>query len=316
MSELAIVVQATLPVFVLVGLGALLRRLRWLTTAADTSLLVLTVNLLTPCLILDKVLGSAALARASTVLLAPAVGFVVVGLSVAVSFAAAHLFGIRTEPIRRTFAFSTGLQNYGYFPLPLALTLYGDDTAAVLFVHNLGVETALWTIGIVVLAGIPWRAALRRVLSPPAIAIVAAVVLNVTVGRDGIPTFVMESVTLIGSAAIPLGLLLTGATMADHARNVGGAGSVRTVLLSCALRLGILPLFYCLALWGLNADIELERVFVLQAAMPAAVIPIILAKHYRGDSITALRIVFATTFVSLLTLPMWIHFASRWLGPD
>lgn len=317
MSELLIIVQATLPIVVIAGLGVLLRRIGWLTTSADASLLALTVNLLTPCLILDKVLGSAALERASTVLLAPVVGFTVVAASIGVAFLAAHACGIREEPTRRTFALSTGLQNYGYFPLPLALSLFGNDTAAVLFVHNLGVEIAIWTLGVAVLSGVAVRHVWSRLLSAPAIAIVLAVLLNALVGRARVPAFLMESVSLIGSAAIPLGLLLTGATMADHARSIAGPGSLRSVVLSISLRLGVLPLFYCAALWvveGVEGAAPLQRVFVLQAAMPAAVMPILLAKHYRGDSVTALRVVFATTAGALLTLPLWIHFVSRWLG--
>jgi len=314
MSELGIVVAAMLPILIVAGLGVALRRVGWLTSAADASLLALTVNVLTPCLILDKVLGSAALERASTVLLAPALGFSIVALSIALAFAAAHASGLRSEPARRTFALSTGLQNYGYFPLPLALSLFGDDTAAVLFVHNLGVEIAIWTVGVAVLAGVPLRAAARRLASPPAIAIVVAITLNAVVGRERIPSYVVESFALVGSAAVPLGLLLTGATMADHARSVGGRGTLRTVLLAIGLRLGVLPLLYCAAIWAFDASRELEQVFVLQAAMPAAVFPILLAKHYGGDSVTALRVVFATTLGALFTIPLWIHFASRWLG--
>ena len=281
MSELAIVVEAMLPILIVAGLGVGLRRVGWLTSAADASLLTLTVNVLTPCLILDKVLGSAALTRASTLLLAPAIGFGVVAISIAVAFVAAHAGGIRAEPARRTFALATGLQNYGYFPLPLALSLFGNDTAAVLFVHNLGVEVAIWTLGIAVLTGAPFRNTLRRLASPPAVAILVAVTLNACVDREQVPPYLVQSVSLVGSAAIPLGLL---------------------------------PLLYCAALWGLDASVELQQVFVLQAAMPAAVIPIILAKHHGGDSITALRVVFATTLGALVTIPLWIHFGSRWVG--
>lgn len=314
MSELTAVIGALLPVLAVTALGALLRRIGWLTAAADASLLTLMVNLLTPCLIVDKVLGSAALADPAMVFLAPAVGFSAVVVGIAASFAAAHVFGVRTEPARRTFALAAGVQNYGYIPLPLALSLYGNETAAVLFTHNLGTEVAIWSIGVAVLAGVPPRDLFRRLLSPPAIAILGAVLVNLLVGRARVPGFLLETASLLGQAAIPLGLLLTGATMADHARNVWGPGSVRTAALACALRLGVLPLFYIAALWGLDTGVELDHVFVLQSAMPAAVFPILIAKHYKGDSVTALRVVFGTTLVSLVTIPLWIHFASGWVA--
>ncbi len=314
MAALALIVQALLPVLIVAALGALLRRLKWLTASADASLLALTVNLLTPCLILDKVLGSRALEHPSTVLLAPLIGFVAVAVCVTVSFLAAGAARLGTAPVRRTFAFSAGLQNYGYLPLPLALSLYGSDTAAVLFVHNLGVEVAIWTVGVAVLAGVRLREVASRLISPPAVAILLAVTLNACFERSQLPQVLLQAVSLVGSAAIPLGLLLTGATMADHARNLRGPGSVRTVVLGVVLRLLVLPLFYCVALWADVGGVELSRVLVLQAAMPAAVTPIILAKHYGGDSVTALRVVFATTAGGLVTIPMWIHFASRWIG--
>lgn len=314
MSELSVVVAALLPVLAVTALGALLRRIGWLTAAADASLLTLMVNLLTPCLIVDKVLGSAALAEPATALLAPLVGALAVVVGLAVSFAAAHAFGMRAEPARRTFALSAGVQNYGYLPLPLALLLYGNETVAVLFAHNLGSEVAIWSLGVAVLAGVPPRDMFRRMLSPPAVAIVSAVLVNFFVGRARVPGFLLESASLLGAAAIPLGLLLTGATMADHARNVWGPGSFRTAALACVLRLGILPVFYLGALGLTDAGVELDRVFVLQSAMPAAVFPILIAKHYKGDSVTALRVVFGTTLVSLVTIPLWIHFASGWVG--
>ncbi|HET9955963.1 MAG TPA: AEC family transporter [Polyangiaceae bacterium] len=324
MSELGIIVSAMVPVLVVTGLGALLRRVGWLREAADGSLLTLAVNVLTPCLIFDKVLASRSLADPRNVLWGPLSGFVISVLSIGASLLAAQL--LRRRPValdsseaaqveaqqrsRRSFALATGLQNYGYFPLPLALSLYGDETAAVLFAHNLGVEVALWTVGIAVLARASWRGAAKRLLSAPVLSILCATALNLVLPRDAVPAAVRGSIGMIGAAAVPVGLLLIGATMADHGRQVFGRGSARVVLLACALRLGALPTLYWAARLVLTPTAELSHVFALQAAMPAAVMPIVLSKHYGGDSLTALRVVFGTTLGSLVTLPLWIHFMS------
>jgi hypothetical protein len=55
-------------------------------------------------------------------------------------------------------------------------------------------------------------------------------------------------------------------------------------------------------------------VIVLEAAMPAAVFPIVMARHYGGDAATALRVVFSTSLVSLLTIPLWIRFGLKFVG--
>ena len=53
---------------------------------------------------------------------------------------------------------------------------------------------------------------------------------------------------------------------------------------------------------------------MLEAAMPAAVFPIVMAKHYGGDPATAVRVVVATSLVGLLTIPLWIRFGMHFVG--
>ena len=59
---------------------------------------------------------------------------------------------------------------------------------------------------------------------------------------------------------------------------------------------------------------EIKRVLVVQAAMPAGVFPIVLARMYGGDPATAVRIVAGTTLLSLVTIPLWIRWGMAWLG--
>jgi hypothetical protein len=56
----------------------------------------------------------------------------------------------------------------------------------------------------------------------------------------------------------------------------------------------------------LPASDELKRVVAVEAAMPSAVFSILMARHYAGDAGTALRVVLATSLVSLVTIPLWI----------
>jgi len=76
------------------------------------------------------------------------------------------------------------------------------------------------------------------------------------------------------------------------------------VFVSCALRLGILPVLFLLLAKYLPCSLELKRVITIQAAMAAAVFPIVMAKHYGGDPATALRVVLGTSLVGLVTIPL------------
>jgi malate permease and related proteins len=64
----------------------------------------------------------------------------------------------------------------------------------------------------------------------------------------------------------------------------------------------------------LPLPLELQKVMLLQAAMPSAVFSIVMARHYKGDPQTAVRVVAATSILALLTIPLWIRAGSKWLG--
>ena len=78
---------------------------------------------------------------------------------------------LQRDAAGRTFAFSTGLYNYGYVPLPLAMSLFDRETVGVLIVHNLGTETAFWLLGTVVFAHAANEPLWKKILNPPLAAI-------------------------------------------------------------------------------------------------------------------------------------------------
>ena len=57
--------------------------------------------------------------------------------------------------------------------------------------------------------------------------------------------------------------------------------------------------------------IELTTVLCIQAAMPTAVFPVVLAKHYGGDARMATQIIFATSLLAFATTPLWLDLAFR-----
>ncbi len=307
------VVQAVVPVFLVVAGGWTMRRVEWLTGEADASLLRITINVLMPCLVFDAILGNRALEQPGNLLVAPLVGFGAVSVGLLLAWAAARWVPAVTPTTRRTFVFSVGVFNYGYVPLPLAMALFDRDTVAVLFVHNVGVELALWGFGLFLLARVGLAGSWRRLLSPPLLSIVATLVLDVAGGETWVPGVLRTTAHMLGQCAIPIGLLMIGAVVADHAGEFGATRGTRVMLLACLLRLGLLPLIFLLAARWLPVPVELRQVILLQAAMPAAVFPIVMARHYRADPLTALRVVVATSAVGCITMPLWLRFGLKFL---
>lgn len=315
MNDFTTVLTAVLPVFCMAGAGFGMRRVGWLTEQADQSLLRMTINVLVPCLILDSVLGNSSLTQLGNVLMAPSVGFATLVIGLIVGYAARRLAGLKDAVQERSFAFAVGVYNYGYISIPLAALLFKEgDTMGVLFVHNVGVETAIWTAGLFVLSGTSLKKSAKNLVSPPLISIVVALVINFLGGREWLPEFVIKTAHLLGQCAIPLGLVLVGATIADQLPDFHAQKGWRVMGAACLLRLGIVPVLFVLLAKYLPCSVELKRVLVLQAAMPSAVFPIILARHYGGDAGTALRVVIGTTVLSFLTIPLWLRAGMEFAG--
>ena len=302
------------PVFGVLLVGWTLRRIGWLTVEADASLLRLAVNVLYPCLAFHSIIGNAALARLDNLLLPPLVGFCTVVLGYAVGGIFGRFLRFKEKKQERTFAFAGGLYNYGYMAIPLVQTFFSRETLGVLFTFNLGVEVAFWTGANVIIARISPRRDWHKILSPPVVAILGSILLNLAGIDRWTPGFVHKTSEMLGICAVPLALIVTGAIIADlmrikdkgHRLSVAGAGVL--------LRLGLMPLVFLALARLLPCSPELKQVLAVQAAMPAAMLPVAISRHYGGDPGIAMQMILWTTCVGLLTIPFWLHFGLRFIG--
>jgi hypothetical protein len=302
------------PVFLLVALGGLLRRVGWLTREADLPLLRLSTNVLTPALIADAVLGNPLLARADELWLPPVVGFGLIVLSMAV--VGLLLLPCRLPPATASAGvLSAGVQNFGYMVVPLAEVIYERDTLGILFLHNLGVDMAMWSVGLWLLNRQSRDAVWKRLINGPTLAIIGAGTLNLLGAKAWMPLFVQKFLHMLGQPAIPLALLLAGVTLYDQLK-VRHDERPRYLALALAVgaRMALLPLlFIATARWLPMAE-PLRSVLVLQGAMPSAMMPIVMCRLYNADSRFSIQIILLTTFVSLLTIPLWIRFGLSSIG--
>lgn len=302
---------------------------RWsgcLTAEADDSILKLIIRVLIPCLIFSVISDNSALRNPENLVIPPLAGFASIVMGFGICMLVARLSprwnGLHTDAQRRSFSFCTGIYNYGYLAIPLITFLFDEETLGVLFVHNMGVEIGFWTLGVMVISGHFGRDWWRRAINPPSVAIFVSLAVNfLGVARPrleslgmpewlGIPEFLMMAVESLGQMAIPLSMILIGATIADQLivaeKNSPAKDRAKTITLACLLRLGILPACYLLLVMVIPATDELKKVVAVEISMPSAVFGVVMARHYGGDSGTALRIILATSFISILTLPLWI----------
>ncbi len=303
-----------LPVFALIGIGVFVRRLGWMEGEAETSLIRLVVNLCYPCLIFESVAGNTALRSPGNLILPPLVGFVVTWFGIRAALLVARAVGLQVGTGLRTFALAAGITNYGYLPLPIVQGMWGSQTTGVLLVHNVGVEAALWTVGLLVLNGLSLREGWRKLVSPVVVTLILAVLANLAGITPLLPKVATDTIHALGVCAIPLGLVMTGVNLANYLHDPAELFDARTSIAANVLRLGALPVLMLLLARYLPCPIELKHVIVVQAAMPSAMLPIIVARLYGGHPRTAVQIVLSTTALGLFVIPLWLRVGLAWIG--
>jgi predicted permease len=306
------ILSVAVPVYLTMAAGALARKTGLLRVEADVSLMKLSVMMLTPALIIERVVGNPAVMSLPPVLVAAGLGYGLVALGIALTYFLAPLIGLKKGEGRRTFSVACGLQNYGFVAIPIVTALFPDKgTLGVLFTFTLGVELACWTAGVGLLTGLnkaPWRLALNA----PVITILISLVLNFTGLHAHVPQIAHKTFTMLGACAVPLAVLLIGASIAD----LWGQDAMqwKVAVVSPILRLGIIPIAFLAVACYLPISLELKRVIVVQGAMPSAVFNIMIARLYGGHASTAVQVVMATTLVSCVTTPLVIAWGLKLVG--
>ena len=313
-AQFFFLLQIVAPVFIVMALGYAMRKIDILSSEADRSLTRLVVTLLAPCLAFDTIIGNEGLANPKNWILPPILGFASIALGILVSRFGVKCFRIPEGNAARTFIFTACLHNYSYIPLPLCHALFDRETLGVFFAFFLGVELAFWSIAVAQLTGHSEKGRFRRAINAPIVAIPTALALNALGAKTWIPPSVTRTFHLLAVCAIPLGLLLSGALIADYVNWESVRHGRRTIAASVASH----PRsprtnhdIHALCSTGCRPEVRV----VIQAAISAAIFPIVVAKAHHGDMPTALRVVLGTSAIGLITIPLWIGFGLYWILP-
>ena len=290
--------------------GAAMRRANIIRREHDDGVTRVVFTVMLPCFILDKILGSPVLQSYSMVMWAIGLGFSFILLGALIGLIVGRIIGLERGTGMRTFALTAGCQNFGFTAAPVAEILWGPGILGLLFVHNIGVELAMWSVGVMMMSG-DRRISWRRLLNGPIIAVIIGLSLVALDLDSSVTGPFRKAMSLMGAGAFPLAIFITGCLMSDLVCTE--KLSWKVILGSAVVRLVLTPVgILCVAKF-LPLPTELRQVLVVQAAMPAGMTAILLAKMYGGRPAVAVQIVIGTTVISFLTLPWIITWGIQWM---
>ena len=313
MLSFGTILSATAPVFLVIFIGFALHRKGWLGEELEVGLMKLALNLFVPCLILSVIPGNPALEEFSSALWAAGFGIGAVLAGFLVAAVIGWMVRLRKGDGLRTYTIATGIQNYGYLPIPIIAELFSEDSGpmGLIFVHGVGVEFAMWSVGLAILTG---KSGWRSIVNGPFLAVVGALFLNYSGAYRLCPSFLTKAIEMLGQCAIPISIFMIGATIGRFFDRSVFASQLGQVAMSSVLtRIVVMGVLILAAAKYLPISRDLKQLMVIQAAMPAAVFPIMLSRIYGGQPSVAIQVVLVTSLVSVVTSPLVIAFGLKWL---
>ena len=147
-----------------------------------------------------------------------------------------------------------------------------------------------------------WRTMLRNLATHPVVLPLIAGLLFNAAGLV-LPQLIDQLLELLGSAVVPVCLLLIGLSLQSY----GLRGPVPTALRLSAVKLLLMPaLVLLLAHWGFGLSGAPLSVVVLMAALPVGSNALIFAQRYRADEAEATAAIVVSTVAFAFTAPLWL----------
>jgi len=150
-----------------------------------------------------------------------------------------------------------------------------------------------------------WGVLLARGLASNPLILACLAGLAINASGLALPGFALDTAQLLGQTALPLGLLAVGAGLVLRL----SSGQLGAIALSSSAKLLVLPLLAWLTCRWLETPPGPARIAIMFAALPTASSAYILARQMGGDHQTMAAIITVQTLVAMLTLPWMLGLA-------
>lgn len=303
-----IVLSIVLPVFLVIALGSLLTRTRFLSAALITELIRLTYYVGLPAYLFTSIAEVSFGRGRAAVIFAVMAGATLLALGI--GYAVAKIQRVPAGSIG-SFLHATIRGNLAYIGLPvisLALAAHGGPGAGQLgkdaIIAMAPLVAVTNTLGVLLLligharpGAAMWRSITWQLVTNPLLLATGAGVACAGWGRQ-LPAWLMQSVEVVGQMALPLALLCIGGTLVVMPLR-GKHGPAFT---ASVLKVALVPLLgWPLGRW-LGLSIDELRITLLFLACPTAAASFTLAGKLGGDEALAAGCVVVSTALSILSI--------------
>ena len=206
-----------------------------------------------------------------------------------------------TDKEKSIFKFMIIFGNVGYIGYPVASIVFGKPGVFYAAILNIWVQALMWTLGIALVSGTKNKFNLKKIFINPGI-ISIAIGFSLFLFSIKLPSFLQESLELLGNSTTPLAMIIIGATIGE-AKLSDTFKDARLIIYS-VVKLAIVPFIMYLLLLPFDLSSLVKGVPIVLSAMPAAANVTVFAMKHDSDYILGSRGVVVSTILSLISIPV------------
>jgi len=295
-----IVVNQVFILFLLIGVGYLLRKLSLIDENGIRQMTNMLLMIITPCIIIRSfqtpfdasLLGGMGIAMGFAILSH------VIGALIARPF-----FRRQPDPRRKVLEFSVVFTNCGFMCIPLLAAVLGEKGVFYGSIYITVFNVAQWTYGVLLMTGSRKNVSLfKSLVNPGTVTVLIAIPIFIFSIR--LPEAISVVVGYLADTNTPLAMIVIGAQMAVVSlKNIAGD---RPLLLATGLRLLVVPAIVMVILSLLPLDRVLVLSCLIPAAAPTAAAAGLFSTRFRQDTALAAQMIGLTTLLSIVTIPLMI----------
>lgn len=307
--SITVVIQQMVIIFILIGIGMILFRRRLLSEEGSKQISGLIINVTNPALLICSALDDGPKASLRDLGIALAAYAAVFVILIAVGFLLPCLLRVPKD-LHYAYQMLTVFGNVGFIGIPLASAVLGSESLIFVSIFNLLFNLLIYTLGISLLqraAGqadkdvtIPSSGRLQKLVNAGTVS--AAVTVIFYLGNFHVPTVISSALSYTGRATTLLSMLVLGVSVAQIAPKE--IFSHPKLYLFTLLRQILVPIGCILFMGSLIDNRLILNTMLLMVAVPAANMPLMLAKQLDMETDSISQGIILTTILSLVTVPV------------
>lgn len=292
-------IETIIPIILMIVIGYALKRINVLKAEDAMALNKIVINIAIPSLIFLAIYDIN-LSILPIIAPIPVVCIIVGILSGLVAFIFAKMKKFPQKTVW-SIVLTSAMFNSGFLGYPVVLGVFGADGLVRAIFYDLGSMILFIAFGVLLLLiyGGKYTTILKRAfIFPPLWAVTLALILNYI--NFDIGFLASSTLKYLSGAAIPLIMISLGLSLEFK----GIQENIQAVFSVSIIKLFIAPLIAFIIVYFLGMGNLEKSVTILEAGMPSAMLSLVLAITYDLDIKTAAACIFASTILSMATLPL------------